>query len=44
MAVESSLSPSLRIAADITELVGQTPMLRLARLAPESSSSVFAKL
>ena len=44
MAAESSRSPTLRIAADITELVGQTPMLRLARLAPEPAAAVFAKL
>jgi cysteine synthase A len=44
MAVESSRSSSLRIAADITELVGQTPMLQLTRLAPEPAAAVFAKL
>jgi cysteine synthase A len=34
----------LRVADDITELVGQTPMLRLTRLVPSSSADVFAKL
>ena len=42
MAVESA--SSLRIASDITKLVGHTPMLQLARLAPEPAASVFAKL
>jgi len=37
-------NPSLRIADDITELVGQTPMLRLKRLVPATSADVFAKL
>jgi cysteine synthase A len=32
------------VADDITELVGQTPMLRLRRLAPENAADVFAKL
>jgi cysteine synthase A len=43
MAVESLTIP-LRIAADITQLVGHTPMLRLTRLAPEPAAGVFAKL
>ncbi len=34
----------LRVADDITELVGQTPMLRLTRLTPPTSADVFAKL
>ena len=34
----------LRVADDITELVGQTPMLRLTRLVSSSSADVFAKL
>jgi len=37
-------NPCLRVANDITELVGQTPMLRLKRLVPSTSSEVFAKL
>jgi cysteine synthase len=37
-------NPCLRVADDITELVGQTPMLRLKRLVPSNSGDVFAKL
>jgi cysteine synthase A len=44
MAVAASTSPALRVARDITKLVGQTPMLELARLAPEPAAAVFAKL
>jgi cysteine synthase A len=44
MAVAHSASTGLRTASDITKLVGQTPMLQLARLAPEPSAAVFAKL
>lgn len=44
MAVETpSISP-LRIASDITQLVGHTPMLQLGRVVPSSSAAVFAKL
>jgi cysteine synthase len=43
MAVETLMHPT-RIAADITQLVGNTPMLRLTRIAPESVAGVFAKL
>ena len=34
----------LRVADDITQLVGETPMLRLKRLAPAGGADVFAKL
>ena len=34
----------MRIGTDITQLVGQTPMLRLTRLAGENSAEVWAKL
>jgi len=44
MASESSTLTSLRIADDITRLVGNTPMLKLARLAREPLAAVFAKL
>src|SRR5580698_4348983 len=44
MAVESAMPPALRVAADITKLVGHTPMLQLARLSPEPAATVFAKL
>jgi cysteine synthase len=37
-------NPSLRVADDITDLVGQTPMLRLKRLVPSDAGDVFAKL
>ncbi len=44
MAVESpSTSPS-RVASDITQLVGHTPMLQLGKIVPSSSAGVFAKL
>ena len=34
----------LRVADDITQLVGETPMLQLKRLVPAGSAEVFAKL
>jgi len=34
----------LRVADDITQLVGETPMLQLKRLVPAGSAYVFAKL
>src|SRR4051812_5799741 len=34
----------LRVAENITELVGETPMLHLRRIIPAGSASVFAKL
>ena len=34
----------LRVADDITQLVGETPMLRFTRLVPPGSADVFAKL
>lgn len=34
----------LRVADDITKLVGETPMLHLKRLVPPGSADVFAKL
>src|SRR5215471_13272693 len=34
----------LRVAENITELVGQTPMLRLRRMAPPGAADIFAKL
>jgi cysteine synthase A len=37
-------SPALRIAADITKLVGSTPMLELTRVAPQPAAGVYAKL
>lgn len=44
MAVESPTSLPLRVAADITQLVGHTPMLQLGRVVPKTSAAVFAKL
>src|ERR1700722_10209085 len=38
------LTGTLRIADDITELVGFTPMLRLGRIAPAPAAGLFAKL
>src|SRR6201988_3604275 len=34
----------LRVADDITQLVGETPMLQLKRLVPTGSADLFAKL
>ena len=34
----------LRVADDITQLVGETPILQLKRMAPRGSADVFAKL
>jgi cysteine synthase A len=34
----------LRVTDDITDLVGQTPMLRLTRLTPPTAADVYAKL
>lgn len=34
----------LRVAEDITELVGETPMLHLRRIAPSGSAEIYAKL
>jgi cysteine synthase A len=42
MAVETT--SALRVASDITQLVGHTPMLQLARLSPPPAAAVFAKL
>jgi cysteine synthase A len=40
----AATTSALRIADDITQLVGSTPMLRLARIAPPPAASLFAKL
>jgi cysteine synthase A len=44
MAVESPSTSPLRVAADITQLVGHTPMLQLGRIVPSGSAALFAKL
>lgn len=37
-------STALRVAENITELVGETPLLHLRRIVPKDSAEVFAKL
>ena len=44
MSSKSSEVSRLRVADDITQLVGETPMLQLKRLVPTRSADVFAKL
>ncbi len=44
MAATPSTNSALRIADDITQLVGSTPMLRLGRIAPPPAAVIFAKL
>src|SRR5580704_16061821 len=44
MSAANLTSPRLRIASDITQLVGSTPMLQLTRLSPAAAAGVFAKL
>ena len=36
--------PSLRVAEEITELVGETPILHLRKLVPPGAADVYAKL
>jgi len=40
---EKSIS-GLRVADDITQLVGSTPLLKLRRIVPAGSAEIFAKL
>jgi len=44
MAVERPSFTRSPIAADITQLVGHTPMLQLGRVVPQGSADVYAKL
>jgi cysteine synthase A len=44
MSVAFSTTSALRIADDITQLVGCTPILRLGRIAPAPAAALFAKL
>jgi len=39
-----TMHPSLRVVEDITELMGQTPMLHLRRIGTSSSADIYAKL
>ncbi|HTW46689.1 MAG TPA: cysteine synthase A [Acidobacteriaceae bacterium] len=41
---ETGALSHLRVASDITELIGHTPMLRLCRVAPSGAAEVYAKL
>jgi cysteine synthase len=41
---KTSARSHLRVADDITELVGETPVLQLKRLVPAGAADVFAKL
>lgn len=47
-ALSAPMSPNgaawLRVAADMTGLIGRTPLLRLRRVAPDSGAEVYAKL
>ncbi len=40
----SSKTAHLRVADDITQLVGQTPLLQLKKIVPSGSGDIFAKL
>jgi len=44
MPVAGSTTSALRVADDITQLVGSTPMLRLGRIVPATAAGLFAKL
>ncbi len=44
MATKTSSRPVLRVADDITDLVGGTPLLKLRHLAPAGAADVYAKL
>jgi cysteine synthase A len=44
MLTKNSAMSRLRVADDITQLVGETPMLQLKRLVPAGSADMFAKL
>src|SRR5580658_1260767 len=44
MSVASSTPSALRVAEDITQLVGSTPMLRLGRIASAGAAVIYAKL
>ena len=44
MKLQNSEISRLRVADDITQLVGETPMLQMKRLVPKGSADLFAKL
>ena len=44
MRLKSPETSRLRVADDITQLVGETPVLQLKRLVPAGSADIFAKL
>ena len=44
MTIKAAEAAHLRVVEDITELVGETPMLRLRRVVPAGAGDVFAKL
>jgi cysteine synthase A len=41
---ETSALSHLRVATDVTELIGHTPLLRLRRVAPSDAGEIYAKL
>lgn len=44
MPAKTSEASRLRVSDDITQLVGETPMLRLKRIVPAGAADVYAKL
>ena len=42
--METAEIASLRVAEEITELVGETPVLHLRKLVPSGMADVYAKL
>ncbi len=44
MSTKAIRSSRLRITADISELVGETPILQLKRVVPDGAANVYAKL
>jgi cysteine synthase A len=41
---EIAVPSRLRVASDVTELIGHTPLLRLRRVVPSGAAEIFAKL
>lgn len=41
---EISAPSALRVASDVTELIGSTPVLRLRRIVPAGAAEIYAKL